>query len=489
MRTVAGWSVLGVFMAGLLAFGARQDQPELTKEAPPPPPPPAKPAVKAAPGPVKAPDPTPIAPVKLAPIDPETVKLIAALGSDNYREREKAGQTLEARGDKVLNDLRRSLATVDKPEVSRRLAGIVRRMEYQRLVAPKRVTFTMKKKTAKEAVDEIAKQTGYKIEFNNGNAMPAGANLFDFEFHDSPFWVAIDKVADSGGLGIYADYGDDIIRVNSYQDAYNPHVCYAGPFRFVATNINANRGVQLSGISRRGFQNRNSENIGLSFQVHSEPKNPILGSLPAEVISATDENGGNLVPPKDNNNFNHFRSSYYGGNGYRTHNAYGNLNFARANKDAKTIKKLKGKMGIVLLAGVIPEVVIDNPVKAKKKVVAGRNAEVTFESMTEANGQYTVSVAVRKLGNQDPNNVDYNWINTVWQKLELEDAAGKKYHCYGPNQINNQNNLSVSLVMQFGTNNRQGMQEKLGPPVKLTFNEWLQVTHDVTFEFKDIPLP
>jgi hypothetical protein len=43
--------------------------------------------------------------------------------------------------------------------------------------------------------------------------------------------------------------------------------------------------------------------------------------------------------------------------------------------------------------------------------------------------------------------------------------------------------------MQFGTNNRRGVQEKLGPPVKLILNEWLQVTHDVTFEFKGIPLP
>ena len=134
--------------------------------------------------------------------------------------------------------------------------------------------------------------------------------------------------------------------------------------------------LELSGISKRGFQNRSSESVGLSFQVYSEPKNPILGTLPAEVLVAKDENGGNLVPPKDPNN-NNFRSSNYYQNSYRGHNAYGNLSLVRSSKDATSIKTLKGKMGIILLAGVVPEVVIANPLKVKNKKVAGRTAEVT----------------------------------------------------------------------------------------------------------------
>lgn len=489
MRIVAGWAAVFVLGGGLAAFAALVEEPQPATKA--------EAKADPAPLPVKtAPAKTPAAkvenaapaPVALAPIDPETAKLIAALASESYREREKAGQMLEAKGDRVLNDLRRAVAASDSPEVSRRLAGIIRRMDFQRLVAPKLITVNLKNKSAKAAFDEIARQTGYKIEFNNGNPLNAGDPKFNFDFNKMPFWMAMDKIADIAGLNVYPDYGDEIVRVNSYQDTSNPYVCYAGPFRFIATNINLNRGVQLSGISRRGIQSRNSESINLNFQVQSEPKNPILGSLPAEVIEARDEKGGNLVPPKDPNQY-RYRSGYYNSNGYRTHNTYGNLNFSRADKEATTIKKLKAKMGIVLLAGVVPEIVIVDPLKTKKKVVAGRTAEVTFDSLTEANGQFSLAISVRKLGQQDPNNMDYNWINTVWQKLELEDAAGKKYHCFGPNQINNQNNVSVSLVMQFGTNNRQGVQEKLGKPVKLTFNEWLQVTHDVTFEFKDVPLP
>src|SRR5262249_44947892 len=162
--------------------------------------------------------------------------------------------------------------------------------------------------------------------------------------------------------------------------------------------------------------------------------------------------------------------------GYRGHNAYGNVNLARSSKDATNIKTLKGKMGIILLAGVVPEIVIADPVKTKSKTVVGRNVELTFDSMTEANGQYTVSLTAKKLNHDDPNNIDYNWSNSIWQKLEVMDAKGNKYFSYGPNSTNN-NGLSIQMTIPFGTNNRRGEQMKLGPPVKLVLNEWLQVTH------------
>jgi hypothetical protein len=466
MRTAAGWALIGVLGAGVLAYGAKD---------------------RALLG-IKIPEPPPAAPIPETPIDPATLKLVEALGSESYREREKAGKDLEAKGDKALPDLRRALAATDSPEITRRLTTIVRRMDHDRLVSPKYVTMSLKDKTAKAALDEISKQTGYRIQFNNnGGGLPGGGAepKFSFEFDKTSFWQAIDKVADQAGLGVYAEYDDEIVRVNSNQDAHNPHVSYAGPFRFIATGINSNRNVQLSGISKRGFQQRTSETIGFSFQINSEPKNPILGTLPAEVMVATDELGGNLMPPKDPNAY---RSSYYNNGNYRGHNAYGNLNLLRASKDATTLKTLKGKMGIILLAGIVPEVVIDNPVKAKAKTIRGRNIEVSFDSMTEAGGQYSTTLTIKRLDVQDPNNIDYNWSNSVWQKLELVDATGKKYHTYGPNQINN-NGVSVGLTIAFNKQNRQGVEEKLGPPVKLVINEWLQITNDVTFEFKDIPLP
>src|SRR5262249_25601223 len=136
------------------------------------------------------------------------------------------------------------------------------------------------------------------------------------------------------------------IRMYS-QDTLNPHVCYAGPFRFLATQIGSNKNIQLSNINRRGLNNTGqaTDHLNLSFQVQSEPKNPMLGTMPAEVIEATDDTGASLVPPKDPNNS---RSHYYNNN-YRTHNAYANLSLVRLDKTATMIKKLKGKVGVILI--------------------------------------------------------------------------------------------------------------------------------------------
>ena len=46
------------------------------------------------------------------------------------------------------------------------------------------------------------------------------------------------------------------------------------------------------------------------------------------------------------------------------------------------------------------------------------------------------------------------------------------------------------MTIPYGNQDRRGGQTaKLGPPVKMVVNEWLSITHEVTFEFKDVPLP
>jgi hypothetical protein len=287
---------------------------------------------------------------------------------------------------------------------------------------------------------------------------------------------------------------DDTSAVQVFsQDAFNPHVAYAGPFRVVATQISSNRSVQLSGLNRRGFNaGRSNDYMNLSFQIQSEPKNPILGATQAEVLAATDDAGASLVPPKDPNTV---RSQYYGGGMYRTHSAHANVALVRVDKAATKLRTLKAKVGVVMLSGVVPEVVVPDPLKVKGKKFAGRTAEVTFDSLAEANnGVYALAVTVRKLGGSDDGNVDYNWSNNLQQRVELYDDNGNKLRNYGANSINN-NGSAVTMSLQFGSEDRFGRRPgagaapKAGPPAKFVLNEWVTVTHEVTFEFRDIPLP
>lgn len=457
---------------GLVAVVVGQPQP-VPPAAPPAPPPAA----------AKAPE---------LPPDPAVVALVRNLGADDYKAREKAGRDLEALGDKALPHLRKALAEATSPEVARRLSVLVRRMDYERLVNPRRVTMAEKSRTVKEAVDEVARQTGYRIEFQGD--LGATAARHKIAFDNAPFWRALDTLAELAGGSVNANgYDDDTVFLNTYSGGQRmPFVAYAGPFKIAATNIQLNRSMQLTAADPRGVNFiRPSESVTLGFSLFSEPKNPMLGiGLAPTVVTAEDDLGQSMVPPPagPNQPFG-FRSSYYGGGGYRSFQQSGSLSLVRGGREARTIRTLKGKVGVNLLSAVVPEVTLSDPLKAKNTKVSGRTVEVEVESVTAANGGYSVSMTIRRLGGFDPNHPDsYNWSNNINQKVELIDAQGNKYRNFGATSMSN-NQGSVTMTLPFQPTDRRGMMQKLGPPARLVVNEWVQATHEVTFEFRDVPLP
>lgn len=481
MKIASGWALVAVLLAGTIGIAVQaQPQPVPPPVAPEPAP---DPATVAAPALVPQKGDSKSAPAiaeKPAPIDPAVAALVADLGSDDYQTREAAGKKLAAMGEKALPDLKRALDATENLEVSRRLTVLVRRMDYDRLVNPKRVTLNVKDKTAKEVFELIAKQTGYKIEYNGG-----GDQKFSFEFDNTAFWPAMDKVAAAAGVSVNPGYDDDAIHLYQ-QNSLSPYVSYAGPFRLVASHISSSKNIQLSNLSPNGFGNRGQEYINMSFQIFSEPKNPILGVNPVELAAAEDDTGASLIPPKDPNN----RVSHYYNQGYRSHNASGNLNLVRGAKDATTIKQLKGRVSIELLSGTVPEIVVPDPLGVKSKKFTGRTAALDVEGLTETgkgSGQYTLAITVSRV-NADPNRYDYSWTNNAWQKMELVDDKGNKYKAQHYNHVNS-TPTSIQMTVPFGPDMRVPNPPKLGPPVKFLFNEWQSVLTEVTFEFKDVPLP
>lgn len=460
MRITATWAGIGVLGITCLAAGVG-----------------AQPVPAVGPVPATA---TPAAPANPAPAA-SIPALIADLGSPNFRTRERAGAALADLGDRALPQLRKALGETTSPEVSRRLTVLVRKLDLERLISPKRVSLALKGKPVKEVLEEIARQTGYRIEYGGGPD-----TKYSFEFENLPFWQAMDRVASAAGLNIQPEsYGnDDAIHVYS-QDILNPYVAYAGPFRFVAQNISMNRNITLAGMPRQGQAGRGNESLGLSFQIHSEPKNPILGTMQPVLTVAVDDAGVSMIPPGAPGSF---RSNYFQPSYGRQHSAYGNINLVRGDRSATTIKSLKGKVIVVMLGAVIPEVTVVDPLKVKNKTFTGRTMQVEFGSLTTVNGQYTASLTItRRAG--DNNRPDYNWSNSLWQRVELVDDRGEKYRNFGPENITNNNGTSVRMTVRFGPENRRGQVVKMNPPVRLTVNEWQAATHEVSFEFKNIPLP
>lgn len=413
-----------------------------------------------------------------SPAEGSTAAWIAQLGSADYRVRERAALELSRQGEAVLPQLRGALAATTDAEVARRLDDLIRKLEYDRLTRPRRVTLHVKDKPLNAILEEISRQTGYV--FAAGTIRPDITYSYDWE--NVPFWQAVDAVTNAAGVTIYPEY-DDVGTLRVYeQDVYNPYVAYSGPFRFIATNINSNRNIQLSGLSRRFGPPVQPEYMHFNFQIQSEPKAPILATTFTELTAAEDDTGQSLLPTNDPNY--QKRVSYYNG-GYRGYNVHASLNLLRASRQASTARVIKGLIGVQLLTGTRPEITVPNPLAVKNAKFLGRTVEVEIDSLVENNTQYTLTATVKRLG-PVPQEMDFTWSQSVWQKFELVDEKGVKLHNYGANNQNNQPNV-VQLTLIFSRDERPG--RKPGKPVQLVYNEWLTTLVESAFEFKNIPLP
>jgi hypothetical protein len=148
--------------------------------------------------------------------------LVAKLGAGDFRTREKAGAELLALGDRALPQLRYALTQTKDYEVSRRLGTIVKQFEADRLAAPRKVTLKGQRMPAKEALQQVARQAGYRFNLDQLDQNKEEAKCaFTFDLVDVPFWQAVDAVCNAAGIDV--NVNDDAgTLMFSYSDCYNP---------------------------------------------------------------------------------------------------------------------------------------------------------------------------------------------------------------------------------------------------------------------------
>ncbi len=402
--------------------------------------------------------------------------LVEQLGSPEYRVREQAGRDLSAMGGRALPAMKRAFAETDEPEIERRLEVLVKKIEYDRLVKPTRISYQAKNATVTQLIEVIIKQSGYRL--SSGIPAEAAKIKMSVEWKDTPFWEALDAACEMAGIIANPDDNEDgNSGISLYgNDSYNPHVGYSGPFRFVATNIGMNRNLQLSGLPRRALAPRQSEYLNFNFQLMSEPKNPILGYHPPTIAKAIDDSGNSLsISTGDEHR------SYYTPNMYRSHNQYVGLNLGTPNRNANSIKELRGKMTVLMLSDTRPEITVEKILTVKKKTFVSRTTELLIENVSDSEGAVTITLNAKQL---HPNPEDYSWANTIYQRLEVYDAKGVKFM---PTSTNNQNQAPGTISMTVIFSSPEG--KKAGKPSTLVLVEWIAVQKEIEFAFKDIPLP
>jgi hypothetical protein len=413
---------------------------------------------------------------------PAAEQLIQQLGEKDYRKRDAAMKALEALGAPALPALRKARDSKD-PEVRRRLDDLIPALETAVILTPKRVSLKMTKKPAKDILDEISKQTGYKLEMWNG-----GNNgeqpLYSFQFDNLPFWDALDEVCAATGLVIQSGYyGDDRLRFQHLEDSYMPYVHRDGVFRFSADNFSYGRTIQLGSASRQPTAaGRRSEYLNFNFWIYAEPKLPILSTgQNMKLIEAYDEDKNSMIPPaaSDPNQF-QGRRFYYGGS-YRSFCQQAGVNLVRPSERSRMVKLIRGTVPVTLLAEQKPEVLTDKLMQAKGKKFRAGSASINVEEIKETPAkQYELKLSIQEDGRDN----DYTWMNSIYQRVEVQDEKGVKFQFFGTS-YGGMGNGNVQVTFTCGPTGNA----KVTPPAKLIFYTWSTLQYQVNFEFRDLPLP
>ena len=130
-------------------------------------------------------------------------RLIEQLGHEDYRQRDAASKAIGEVGPAALPALRK-VKDHEDAEVRRRVGDLILTLERAKLLAPKLITLRLKDRPLRQAVTEMAKQTGYQIEMwpdaaSNGDREK---QPFSFELEKVPFWEALERRLHRGWGGL-----------------------------------------------------------------------------------------------------------------------------------------------------------------------------------------------------------------------------------------------------------------------------------------------
>lgn len=408
---------------------------------------------------------------------------VEQLGDNDFRKRDEASQALRDAGARALPALRKAINHPDA-EIRRRVNDLLPEIETAVLLAPKRVTFKMVNKPVKAAFDELIRQTGYQIEYNVTDPNHA----YSFDFKDTPFWDAVEKISRETGLALQQGYGDDHVRLYA-QNGYAPYVVTWGAFRFTATGFNQYKNVDFGLVGRAGQPQTRNETLTLMFSVFVEPKLALLGVGEAHVEAAYDDERHSMLPPVNNVDFNNnpwmtrrFVAGKYG-NGNRMYSMQTQVNLQRPSDRATSLKVIRGVLPVTLLVDQKAVVVTDKLPQAKGTKAKVGDSLINIDEVTETPAkQYLIKMSVTEDQKDNPN--DYSWTNSLYQRIEVLDEKGNRMQIYG-SQWNNSSANHVDMTLTYGSVGGA----KPEPAAKLIYHTWTTEQHLIPFEFKDLPLP
>jgi hypothetical protein len=130
--------------------------------------------------------------------DPQAIaEYIRKLGHERYAERQAAWKALEEIGRPALDALKQAAGRDEDPEIQRRARELVhlieRRLEREEVLRPTLIGLDLAEIAVPDALAQLSKQSGYRIEFVGDRAELAKRKV-TLKTGEVPFWEAFDQL-------------------------------------------------------------------------------------------------------------------------------------------------------------------------------------------------------------------------------------------------------------------------------------------------------
>jgi hypothetical protein len=256
----------------------------------------------------------------------------------------------------------------------------------------------------------------------------------------------------------------------------SPFVNVRGPFRLEATWFHEDRDVDLT-ETKTGSDGWRNHRLTLAVSVLAEPRLTLQQVKPAKIDEAIDSDGKSLVDTIEADRPGRLQRPMRGTfQGEHLHSS--DVRLRRASETAKTAKIIRGSIPIKAILIRKPMIVSAKVTEAGGTVFKAGNETLTITQVNNQGGnniEVSIRVPYYQDGRQQP-----DW----HERFHVEDEAGVKYQMNGRGTSSNGVEMTISMYFAPPFNN-----QKVGPPVKLVFEEWIVHDHAIPFEFKDVPLP
>ena len=412
--------------------------------------------------------------------------LVEQLGASRYASRIAAEGKLVGLGRMSLPALRVGAASKDA-EIRARSVALLERIEGASLIEPTPIRLDLRQATLAEAIDEINRQSGFRISLVPESSEAAAHRRVTLQERDPlTFWQAMDALCKAGGVRPLSEIGpspqppgEGFSLGDGPLTELGPSSDF-GPFRVRLSSVHLQSEVRPG----RSPEVVASREFFLQLSLAAEPRLAIARDGAARVTAALDDRGRSLMVAQGSQIIR--RTSGYFGLSQASTVAF-RLDLDFPEPEVAQLRLVRGVVPVRVETRKSDPLVV--PLSARPDQVFRRgDAELTLVEARQASPTQpaTFRVAIRQTGvatqPDDPSGLRRPGLrsDSILHRVEVLDAMGVVLPWFP--SVTRQAEAETQLTITVG---RRGDG---GEPATLRYYETIQTKTEVSFEFRDIPI-